>query len=83
MANVKFVPDRQGYFDLMNSSAVQKDLLARGQAIAGAAAGSYVVDARAGIHRAHIRVTTADAVTYYVNNVRGHALQGAMGAGKR
>lgn len=63
MASVRFVPSRAGFRALMNSEAVQRALLERGERIAGAAREStgvdgFEADVRPGRNRAHCLVKT-------------------------
>lgn len=78
---VRVVPNKAGYFEVMNGAGVQSALRGITSAIGRAANemghGTYVYDVRPGVRRAHGRVSTSD-VASRVDNARRNILLKAV-----
>jgi len=84
MANVVFKMNAAGARALMNSSAMQEDLLSRANRIKrraeGMGSGSYDADVQAGRNRAHAMVKTTD-MRSIASNAKHNSLLKSIGAG--
>lgn len=85
MANVKVKINSSGARQLLNSSAVQGELLKRAEKIKASADGmgsrKYAADVRLGKNRAHAMVKTTDFISM-ASNAKHNTLLKSLDAGK-
>lgn len=79
MAKFKFVLNRQGVSELMNSSEMQDVLSGYASQIQQSAGDGYEMDVKPGKRRASARVKPAAAKAYF-KNLRGNTLLKALGS---